>query len=141
MKNACPYLGIRGAVFSGIACGGHACLPARQDVVEAYGEDYGNSSGAYLSCGPFRLKSWEEDTITLEKNEAYWDAGSIHLDQILCRLVPDGTTRSLMFESGELNAYLEVLKSNEAHYPEAQSACGNTLVSRAGEHGKRASCK
>lgn len=111
-----------------LAADTHA-YPLRQDVVEAYGEDYGNSSGAYLSCGPFRLKSWEEDTITLEKNETYWDAGNIHLDQILCRLVPDGTTRALMFESGELNAYLEVLKSNETHYPEAQSTCGNTLVS------------
>lgn len=111
-----------------LASDSHA-YPLRQDVVETYGADYAMSAAAYLSCGPFRLQSWDEQAITMVRNESYWDAGKVHLDRIVCALVPDGATRALMFESGELNAYMEVLKSNEEHYTDAQSACGNTLVS------------
>ena len=63
------------------------------------------------------------------RNDTYWDADKIHLEKLVCKLVPDGATRALMYESGELNAYIEFLKSNSTYYTDAKSACGNTLIS------------
>ena len=111
-----------------LASDSHA-YPVRQDAVETYGSDYAKSAAAYLSCGPFRLQSWDEETITMVRNDTYWDADKIHLEKLVCKLVPDGATRALMYESGELNAYIEFLKSNSTYYTDAKSACGNTLIS------------
>lgn len=103
--------------------------PLRENIAEPAGEEFATSAGTYLSCGPFRLKSWDESSIILEKNPTYWDAKNIHLDKISCFAVSDGATRSVMFEGGELNLYVEYLKSNESQYSSFRTGLENTLVS------------
>jgi oligopeptide transport system substrate-binding protein len=57
-----------------------------------------------ISSGPFCLKSHSlHNQITLEKNPHYWDAESVHLDQIDYLVIKDPATALMMFEKGEID--------------------------------------
>lgn len=57
-----------------------------------------------IGTGPFKLKEWSRGSyIILEKNENYWKEGKPYLDQIVMRVIPDGASRAIMLESGELD--------------------------------------
>lgn len=101
----------------------------RKDILYACGDSFGKSAGAYLSCGPFRLRSWDEECIVLERNPVYWNAKTIKVDQIKAYFVADGATRALMYDSGECNVYVEMVYSNAEKYENPQTAFENTLVS------------
>lgn len=101
----------------------------RKDILYACGDSFGKSAGAYLSCGPFRLRSWDDDGIVLERNPFYWNAKTVKIDQIKTYFVPDGATRAQMYDSGECNAYVEMVYSNAEKYDNPKTAFENTLVS------------
>ena len=103
----------------------------RKDIIFACGESFAKSAGTYLSCGPYRISSWEEDEIVIEKNPMYWDYQNVTVDSIRCMLVEDGATRAMLYEAGECNTYLEFLSSNENKYKDAKRSKENTLVSLA----------
>jgi oligopeptide transport system substrate-binding protein len=57
-----------------------------------------------ISSGPFCLKSHLlHDKITLVKNPNYWDAASVHLDQIDYLIIKDPATALMMFEKGQID--------------------------------------
>ncbi|TFF25471.1 ABC transporter substrate-binding protein [Jiella endophytica] len=79
-----------------------------------------------VGSGPFVLKSWQRgSTMTLVKNEHYWDKGEDgkplpYLDGIEFDLLPDDATRILKLQSGEIDgaelipyARVEELKNAE----------------------------
>ncbi len=62
------------------------------------------ASPHFLSNGPFVLKSWKhEQEIVFEKNEKYWDAPLIDLDDVHVSMVADENTALSMYEKGELD--------------------------------------
>ncbi len=84
-----------------------AFAPQRADLVEQYGEKYGSEAEYTVSNGPFKVESWvHNSTITLVKNEDYWDADSVKLDKLVYSIITDNTTRLNAFESGELDTIL-----------------------------------
>lgn len=57
-----------------------------------------------VGTGPFTLKSWERgDRLVLARNPNYWQSGRPYLEQIILRIIPDGGTRVLAMQAGEVD--------------------------------------
>lgn len=58
--------------------------PMKKSLAESAGIEYGTSAGKVLGNGAFTIKEWVKDSsVTLVKNENYWDADAIMLDEII----------------------------------------------------------
>lgn len=56
-----------------------------------------------VGAGPFVLKEWiRDDRMTLTRNPSYWNAPLPHLDELVYRVIIDGTQRQRAFEAKEL---------------------------------------
>ena len=67
--------------------------PARKDYVEKYGKEYAADPEKSVYNGPFKMTEWKHgDEMILSKNENYWDADSIKLDEICVKTVADAKT-------------------------------------------------
>lgn len=56
-----------------------------------------------IGCGPFKLKEWVRGShIHLVKNEDYFRPGKPYLDAIIYRVIPDGASRAVAMESGQV---------------------------------------
>lgn len=59
---------------------------------------------APVGTGPFKLTQWVRgDRIVLDRNPDYWQADLPYLDQIIIRIIPDGNSRVLALQSGEVD--------------------------------------
>lgn len=77
--------------------------PVRLDVIEAAGEMYDSDYTTHVWCGPFVVSSYSlSNSMVLTKNESYWDAENVHLDQITFINIGEASTQSTMFKNGEL---------------------------------------
>jgi peptide/nickel transport system substrate-binding protein len=71
------------------------------DVVEKWGQQ---ATLHPIGTGPFKLAKWVSgDHITLESFNGYW-GGRPYLDRVVFRVIPDGQTRLLAFQKGEVDA-------------------------------------
>ena len=81
-----------------------AYLPQRQDIVEKYGEQYGQVAFNFVSNGPFTLSSWDkEHSVTLKKNPKYWDVNNVKLENIILDLNGTDDNNLLKFRNKELD--------------------------------------
>ncbi len=59
---------------------------------------------SFVGNGPFKLTKWEHDaSFTFEKNEHYWDAGTVKLDRVEWAMINDSNTEYQMYKTGELD--------------------------------------
>jgi oligopeptide transport system substrate-binding protein len=87
--------------------------PQRQDFVEECGDSYGIDADKFLSCGPFRVSEWEHNSyITLVKNDTYWDAENVKLEQVNVALTNDANT----LYTSMLNGTLDYMRTTTAEY-------------------------
>jgi peptide/nickel transport system substrate-binding protein len=57
-----------------------------------------------VGTGPFKMGDWVRgQTLTLVRNDDYWNQPLPYLDQIVFRVSPDETARTLAFEGGEVD--------------------------------------
>lgn len=78
--------------------------PTRKDYVEKYGKEYAADPEKSVYNGPFKMTEWKHgDEMILSKNENYWDADSIKLDEICVKTVADAKTAVAMWEQGEVD--------------------------------------
>ena len=57
-----------------------------------------------MGNGPFKLKDWVLNrSIVVEKNEHYWDADTVKLQQIVFYPIQNATTEERMFRAGQLH--------------------------------------
>ncbi|WP_202080733.1 ABC transporter substrate-binding protein [Caldalkalibacillus salinus] len=57
-----------------------------------------------VGTGPFVFKSWKRnDTITLEKNENYWQEGYPLLDTVIFQVIPDNSARFTALMAGDID--------------------------------------
>lgn len=79
-------------------------FPVRLDVIEKGGETWKTDYTAQVFNGPFVIKDWvRENSMTLVKNEDYWDAENVHLTQVNMKAAEETATRSQLFESQQLD--------------------------------------
>lgn len=84
--------------------------PQRQDFVEQCGDGYGIDADKFLSCGPFKITEWEHNVnISMVKNDQYWDAENVKLEQVNVALTNDANTLYLSMKNGTLD-YMETSK-------------------------------
>lgn len=71
-------------------------------AIKKYGKDYGTK--AAVGTGPFKLQSWKQkDTITIVKNDKYWQKGQPKLEKIIFKVIPDNTARLNALKNGEID--------------------------------------
>lgn len=81
--------------------------PIRKDLVDAAKASGGNWTNDYtlhVFNGPFVIADRVlENSMTLKKNETYWDADNITLTQVNLRVVSEGATQAQLMESQQLD--------------------------------------
>jgi peptide/nickel transport system substrate-binding protein len=94
-----PY----GPLMQMMGCPDSAIVP--KHIFE--GQDILNHPAALsepIGTGPFKMGEWVRgQTLTLVRNENYWNQPYPYLDQIVYRISPDETARTLAFEGGEVD--------------------------------------
>ncbi|MDX8045785.1 peptide ABC transporter substrate-binding protein [Gracilibacillus sp. S3-1-1] len=79
-------------------------LPVHQEFVEEQGDNFSLSPDAILANGPFKMTEWKtEDGWKVVKNEDYWDADNVALDEINVKVIKDNDTRLSNYEAGNLD--------------------------------------
>ena len=71
--------------------------------------------GKYVGNGPFILADWQPNQqIVVKKNPRYWNAGSIHLNEVRFYPIGDSNTEENAFRSGQLHkTYSDNLPSSK----------------------------
>jgi len=79
-------------------------FPLNQKFVESKGDKFGTDLENTLAVGPFKLTTWEHDTlIAVEKNADYWDAAAVKLNKVTWNVVKDTNASLNMYEAGEID--------------------------------------
>ena len=80
--------------------------PTREDIAEAAGDNWGKDWKLCVYNGPYCMTDLVEDnSMTWTKNENYWDADEVKLDQINWYCVPEDVTAATMFDNGQLDVF------------------------------------
>jgi len=82
----------------------HAFLavPAHITKLSPHWADDGSS--LFVGNGPYKLTEWKHhNSLTLKRNDEYWDVDSVTMDEIHMYIVQDEMTELNMFESDELD--------------------------------------
>jgi oligopeptide transport system substrate-binding protein len=79
-------------------------LPQNQKFVEQQGEQYAQNADALLYNGPYLLKEFKPTSgVTMTKNNDYWDAGNVDIQEVVGRIVKELETSVNLYESGDLD--------------------------------------
>ncbi len=77
--------------------------PARQDIVEKYGNKYAQDADKMVYNGPFILANWDHGkSWTYQKNPNYWNVNNIKLAKSTWTVVKDQGTRVNMYKTGQI---------------------------------------
>lgn len=88
-------------------------FPVRQDVVEADPEGWALKPETYISNGPFKLAKWtHNDALVLVKNDNYYAADEVMLEEIEYVMITEGSTAFSAFQAGEID-YTESIPSDQ----------------------------
>src|SRR5699024_801084 len=95
-------------------------FPLNEEFVEEAGEQYGTEADKVLFNGAFVLDSWEHDSgWVMKKNEDYWDADSVKLEEINVSVVKETSTLVNLWETDMLDrielsaAYVDEYEDND----------------------------
>ncbi|WP_407644196.1 peptide ABC transporter substrate-binding protein [Falsibacillus albus] len=59
---------------------------------------------SYVGNGPFKLTKWDHDSrMVMKKNDNYWDADTVKLDEVDWAMVDDPNTEYQMYKTGKLD--------------------------------------
>ena len=78
--------------------------PVRLDIIEKGSETYATNLTEQVYNGPFTITDWvKENSMVLEKNPDYWDAGNVKLQKVVFTVAEEPATQSLLLESKQLD--------------------------------------
>jgi len=79
-------------------------MPKLESFDKEQGENFGTSAETTLYNGPFKLDSWErEQGWKMVKNDDYWDAEAVKLDEINVKVVKEVSTGVNLYENGDVD--------------------------------------
>ncbi|WP_028274302.1 peptide ABC transporter substrate-binding protein [Atopococcus tabaci] len=80
-------------------------FPQNEAFVEEQGDEYALSSEDLVYNGPFVLEDWDAagTSWTYTKNEDYWDAETVNLDQINVDVVKETSTAMNLYDTGAID--------------------------------------
>lgn len=83
--------------------------PVQEKTVTENGDKWTLSPQTYVSNGPFKITDMKlGESVTIEKNENYWNAENVKLEKITFRYIKDQATALTAFESGEVDGIRSV---------------------------------
>lgn len=92
---------------------GKVFMPVRQDMVEAYGEDWSLKPETCICNGPFKMKELiPNEKIVYEKNSYYYDADKVNLEELECRFMTDSSVELMAYETGEIQIAMRTTGDN-----------------------------
>lgn len=103
-------------------------LPA--DLLES-GHDFATQP---VGTGPYTFVNWERGTsLTFERNDNYWDKNEMPtIKNIIWKIIPEGTSRTLALETGEVDVIYNVetadvarLQANDKFHVEQKTSVDN----------------
>lgn len=75
-----------------------------QAFVEKYGDTYAADADKILANGPFVLSKWDhEQSLTLVKNDKYWDKANVKLSEVNVQIASDNNTLANLYQSGSID--------------------------------------
>ncbi|SFX21086.1 oligopeptide transport system substrate-binding protein [Thermoactinomyces sp. DSM 45891] len=78
-------------------------LPQREDIVKQYGKDFAKNAKANVYNGPYKLVDWKQkQSLTLEKNENYWDAATVKTKKIEIKVMTDASAAINAYTTGQV---------------------------------------
>lgn len=87
----------------------HVYDPLNKATVEANGDKWTLSADTFIVNGPFKITKLNLNEATvLTKNENYWDADSVTLEEITFRMIKDQATALIAFDSNEIDGMRSV---------------------------------
>ncbi len=79
--------------------------PVREDVVDDEGV-WSRDPATYVCDGPFTLGEYKaNESITLVKNENYWNADKVKLDEIKITFISDPSSAMTAYRGGEIDVF------------------------------------
>lgn len=85
------------------ALGHYSFAVVPQHAIEKYGDEWILPEN-FVGNGPYTLKEWTpQDKIVAVKNEAYWDADAVKLDEVVFYASDDNNTNYNMYISGQVD--------------------------------------
>ena len=103
------------AFFTGLLSSG-AWLPLRSDIAEPGFSEWSVEPG-YPVTGAYVLDYCNEnEKVVLKKNDAFYDADKVTVDEITFQVMPDMDAQAAAFKTGELDAALAINASIVATY-------------------------
>ncbi|MBE1555064.1 peptide ABC transporter substrate-binding protein [Sporosarcina limicola] len=79
--------------------------PLNEEFVTAQGKEYATNSNAMIYNGPFVFSDWDSTGNSWKylKNEKYWDADTVKLDEINVDVVKETSTEVQLYEKGQID--------------------------------------
>ncbi|WP_077368493.1 peptide ABC transporter substrate-binding protein [Anaerosalibacter sp. Marseille-P3206] len=79
-------------------------VPAQKAAVEKFGDEFASAPDKMVYSGPFVISEWQhEQKLNLKKNENYWDAKSVKLEEVQGDMIVDSNTAINLYESDDLD--------------------------------------
>ncbi|EGW38111.1 peptide ABC transporter substrate-binding protein [Desulfosporosinus sp. OT] len=76
----------------------------KQEFVEKYGDKYAADADKLLFDGPFQLSKWDhEQSLTLVKNDKYWDKDNVKLNEVDVQIASDNNTLANLYQSNAID--------------------------------------
>jgi oligopeptide transport system substrate-binding protein len=77
----------------------------REDLVKKYGDKHGTEAETMAFNGPFTIKEWMHGSkVELVKNEKYWDAKNVKLNNVTMKIILDENSRMQELLNGGLDS-------------------------------------
>lgn len=79
-------------------------VPAQKAAIEEFGDEFASEADKMVYSGPFVISEWEhEQKLVMKKNEKYWDAENVKLEEINGDMIKEDNTAINLYETGELD--------------------------------------
>ena len=79
-------------------------VPGQQAAIEEFGDEFASAPDKMIYSGPFVISEWQhEQKLNLKKNENFWDAENVKLEEVQGDMITDSNTAINLYESDELD--------------------------------------
>ncbi|ACB61967.1 4-phytase [Exiguobacterium sibiricum 255-15] len=79
-------------------------MPLKQEFVEEKGKDFATNPENFLYNGPFQLTDWKTEVgWSYKKNDQYWDADTVKLEEVNYKVVKEVSTAVNLYEKGDID--------------------------------------
>lgn len=89
--------------------------PVQKATIEANGDKWTTKAETYICNGPFKISEISTgEKIVLAKNEHYWDAANVKMEEVTLRYILDNSTALTAYESNEVDGIRNIPTSDYA---------------------------